>query len=212
MNFDLFSIVVSIPAILVAFTFHEYAHAFVADRLGDKTARFQGRLTFNPLVHIDPFGFIMILLFGFGWAKPTPVNTRAFKNYRADDLKVSFAGPLANLAAAFIFTIITAIFWRVSVNIDNIFKAIFLQMLWSTVIINVNLFFFNLLPVPGFDGYRILEDLFPEAFLKIRDQLYRYQMILFFIVVFFAWKIISIPSEAVQDILNKLFIAVANFI
>ena len=81
--------ILMIPAILLAFTFHEYAHAITADRLGDKTPRFQGRLTLNPIVHIDPMGFLLILLVGFGWAKPVQTNPSAYKNYYKDDLKVS---------------------------------------------------------------------------------------------------------------------------
>ncbi|MBL4932083.1 MULTISPECIES: site-2 protease family protein [Clostridium] len=209
MNFML-TAVLSIPAILVAFTFHEYAHAWMADRLGDKTARFQGRLTLNPLAHVDPMGFIMILIFGFGWAKPTPVNPRAFKNYYKDDLKVSIAGPLANLIVAIIFAVITGIFFRLAMGSSGDLAYLTAKMLLMIVTINVNLFFFNLLPVPGFDGFNILEDLFPSAFRRIGDQIYKYQMIIFFIVVFFAWKVISGPSALVIDQLLKLMYFVAN--
>ena len=86
-----------LPALLIGFTVHEYAHAYMADKLGDKTPRFQGRLTFNPLAHIDPMGFFMILFVGFGWAKPVQTNRSAYRNYYKDDLKVSIAGPLSNL-------------------------------------------------------------------------------------------------------------------
>lgn len=212
MNSNLLNTVLSIPAILVAFTFHEYAHAWMADRLGDKTARFQGRLTLNPIAHIDPIGFIMILLFRFGWAKPTPVNPRAFKNYYKDDLKVSIAGPIANLIVAFIFTVITGIYLRLTIGVSGDFADLVLNMLFMVVIINVNLFFFNLLPVPGFDGFNILEDLFPRAFRRIGDQINKYQMIIFFIVVFFAWKVISGPSELVINQLFKLMYFVANLL
>lgn len=212
MNFNLLNTVLSIPAILVGFTFHEYAHAWMADRLGDKTARFQGRLTLNPIAHIDPLGFIMILLFRFGWAKPTPVNPRAFKNYYKDDLKVSIAGPIANLIVAVIFTVVTGIFLRLTMGMNGDLADLISVMLWTIVIINVNLFFFNLLPVPGFDGFNILEDLFPRAFRSIGDQIYKYQMIIFFVVVFFAWRVISVPSGAVISQLYKLMLFIANLL
>ena len=85
----LLNIILMIPGMLIAFTFHEYAHAFVADKLGDKTPRFQGRLTLNPLVHIDPMGFLAVIIFRFGWAKPVQTNPSAYKNYYKDDLKVN---------------------------------------------------------------------------------------------------------------------------
>ena len=102
--------ILTLPAILLAFTFHEYAHALVADKLGDKTARFQGRLTLNPAKHIDPFGFLCVLLLGIGYARPVQVNPGAFKNYYKDDLKVSLAGPLANFLVAIVAALIFAIY------------------------------------------------------------------------------------------------------
>ena len=110
MRNGLLDMILIIPAMLVAFTFHEYAHALVADRLGDKTPRFQGRLTLNPLAHIDPFGFIAVLVFGFGWAKPVQTNPSAYKDYRKDDLKVSLAGVTANLIVAIIAAVIYALY------------------------------------------------------------------------------------------------------
>ena len=142
--------ILMIPAILIAFTFHEYAHAITADRLGDKTPRFQGRLTLNPLVHIDPIGFILILIMNFGWAKPVQTNPSAYKNYYKDDLKVSLAGPIANLILSFVFAILTVLFWKYSPSKGAIY-AIILQILQVTGSINCMLFFLNLVPVPGFD-------------------------------------------------------------
>ncbi|MBU3161302.1 site-2 protease family protein [Clostridium frigoris] len=174
--------ILTIPAILIAFTFHEYAHAIVADRLGDKTPRFQGRLTLNPLVHIDPMGFILILIMNFGWAKPVQTNPSSYKNYYKDDLKVSFAGPLANLIIGFMFAIFTALFWKYSPNKGNVY-AIILQIFQITVSINCMLFFLNLVPIPGFDGYHIIRDLFPKAFYNISDTLARYQFLIFIVLI-----------------------------
>ena len=101
-NFDLFNLIISVPAVLIAFTVQGYAKAFVADKLGDKTPRFQGRLTLNPIAHIDIVGFIMILLFRFGWTKPLETNPRAYKRGYKDAIKVSIAAPIGNLIAAFI--------------------------------------------------------------------------------------------------------------
>ena len=107
---SLLNIILMIPGMLIAFTFHEYAHALVADRLGDKTPRFQGRLTLNPLVHIDPIGFLAVVFFRFGWAKPVQTNSSAYKNYYKDDLKVSLAGPVMNFLVAIVLSVILGVY------------------------------------------------------------------------------------------------------
>lgn len=167
-----------IPAILVAFTFHEYAHAITADRLGDKTPRFQGRLTLNPIAHIDPIGFIMILVMNFGWAKPVQTNPSAYKNYYKDDLKVSLAGPLANLVIGFIFAFLSILYMRFS-PIQGGVNDIIATILYITGQLNCMLFFLNLVPIPGFDGFHIVRDLFPKFFYNLSDSIYRYQILLF---------------------------------
>nr|WP_259473239.1 site-2 protease family protein [Clostridium estertheticum] len=174
--------ILMIPAILIAFTFHEYAHAIVADRLGDKTPRFQGRLTLNPIAHIDPIGFILILLTGFGWAKPVETNPSSYKNYYRDDLKISFAGPFANLIIGFVFAIITVLFWKFSPVQGRVFTII-IEILKITVSINCMLFFLNLVPVPGFDGYHIIRDLFPKFFYNMSDTFTRYQFLIFLVLI-----------------------------
>ena len=174
--------ILMIPAILIAFTFHEYAHAFMADRLGDKTPRFQGRLTLNPIVHIDPIGFILILIMGFGWAKPVETNPSAYKNYYMDDLKVSAAGPIANLILGFVFTILTVLYLKYSPTQGELFDIIS-NMLQLAAYINCMLFFLNLVPIPGFDGYHIVRDLYPKFFYNLPDIITRYQSILFIVLI-----------------------------
>jgi Zn-dependent protease len=174
--------ILMIPAILLAFTFHEYAHAITADRLGDKTPRFQGRLTLNPIAHIDPIGFILILLVGFGWAKPVQTNPSAYKNYYKDDLKVSLAGPLANLIIGFIFAILSVLFSKFS-PIQGELNTIISYILIITGQLNCMLFFLNLVPIPGFDGFHVVRDLFPKFFYNLSDAIYRYQMILFMALI-----------------------------
>ena len=175
--------ILMIPAILLAFTFHEYAHAITADRLGDKTPRFQGRITLNPIAHIDPMGFILILIMGFGWAKPVQTNPSAYKNYYKDDLKVSAAGPIANLIVAFIFAflyIIAENFLPLSGGIS----IIIIKILMFTSYLNCILFFLNLIPIPGFDGFHIVRDLSPKFFYNVSDSILRYQFILFMALIF----------------------------
>lgn len=188
------NIFLTIPAILIAFTFHEYAHAKVADMLGDNTPKFEGRLTLNPIAHIDPMGFLMILLFRFGWTKPIRTNPSAYKNYYKDDLKVSIAGICANLVVAIVFSILFGIFVRFAFNVlPESYYSVISLMISNIIAINISFAVFNLLPIPGLDGFKILEDLMPKKFNKIGDKLYRYQMLILLGIIFFGGFIISVP-------------------
>ncbi len=145
-----------IPAVLVAVTVHEYAHAWVADRMGDPTPRRRGRLTLNPIVHLDPIGSLLFLIAGFGWARPVEVNPGYFSDWRRGMLAVAAAGPLSNLTAAFV--------------IGLGFKLGLLEaggwlggLAYFVVRINVVLAVFNLLPVPPLDGSKILAGVLPPS-------------------------------------------------
>lgn len=198
-----------IPAILIGLTFHEFAHAFVADKLGDKTPKFQGRLTLNPFVHIDILGFIMIMLIGFGWAKPVQTNPSSYKNYYKDDLKVSIAGPVTNLIVAFLGAMLVVVFYKLGLlslsgsgNISTILTHILLQI----ISINCMLFVFNLIPLPGMDGFHVLRDIFPSFFYKISDSIYRYQLIilLIFVATGLAGVIVGGPTMFLYSMFIKL--------
>ena len=172
----LLDIILMIPGMLIAFTFHEYAHAFVADRLGDKTPRFQGRLTLNPAAHIDPLGFLAVIVFRFGWAKPVQTNPSAYKNYYKDDLKVSLAGPMMNFLVAIVLSIILGIYVGVIYKyLPRNLSGILYSMLFLAITINVNIGIFNLIPIPGLDGFHILRDAFPKVFYKYEAKFYQYQ-------------------------------------
>ncbi len=213
MNNWLLQKILIIPAVLIGLTFHEYAHALAADRLGDKTPKFQGRLTLNPFVHIDILGFLMIILVGFGWAKPVETNPGALKNRYKDDLKVSFAGPLANLILAFVGAVIVGVIAKFGAilftNIPTLYSII-ISIFSAVVSINCMLFVFNLIPIPGLDGFHILRDLFPSTYFKISDTLYRYQLIilLIFIATPLANYIVGVPSA----LLYSLFMKIVNLI
>lgn len=201
----LLDIILMIPGMLIAFTFHEYAHAFVADRLGDKTPRFQGRLTLNPAAHIDPLGFLAVIVFRFGWAKPVQTNPSAYKNYYKDDLKVSLAGPMMNFLVAIVLSIILGIYVGVIYKyLPRNLSGILYSMLFLAITINVNIGIFNLIPIPGLDGFHILRDAFPKVFYKYEAKFYQYQMIIMLLLVVGGSRIISIPSSALINLMVRL--------
>ncbi len=202
-----------IPAILIGFTFHEYAHALVADRLGDKTPKFQGRLTLNPFVHIDIIGFLMILVAGFGWAKPVETNPSAFKNRYKDDLKVSIAGPIANLVVAFLGAMLLVVISRFGffgMNSVSMLYSVVALIIREVISINCMLFIFNLIPLPGLDGFHVLRDLFPSTYYKISGEIYKYQMIILilFIATPISTYIVGIPSSFLYSIFMRIASAI----
>lgn len=156
-----------LPMFFLSITFHEYAHAFIAYKMGDSTAKNLGRLTFNPIKHADLFGTLIMPIASFasgfaliGWAKPVPVDRRNFKNVYRDDAFVSFAGPLANLLLAFGFFLIFYLFLNYHLSENKLLINFF----WYGVFFNIFLFAFNLLPIPPLDGSHILFDLYPNNF------------------------------------------------
>lgn len=192
-----------IPGILIAFVIQGYAKALVADKLGDKTPRFQGRLTLNPLAHIDLLGFIMILLVKFGWTKPVEVNPSALKRGRKDEIKVTMAGPIGNLIVAFILLFIYGIWRNTLINILPVSMYIIgLTMLDFAVRININLFIFNLIPMPGLAGFDLFRELSPKNFYKYGNKLYEYQMPILLGVVLLGQYILVYPSRFIYMIFS----------
>jgi Zn-dependent protease len=160
-------LLLSVPAILIAITIHEFAHAWMADRLGDPTPRQRGRLSLNPLVHLDPLGTLMLLIARFGWAKPVEVNPRYFANWRMGMIQVAVAGPLSNIVLAF------AVGFLVRAGVFSL-PPLLGQFALYLVLFNVILAVFNLLPVPPLDGSRVVSNLLPPEQAVAYDRLARY--------------------------------------
>ncbi|MBU3089202.1 site-2 protease family protein [Clostridium gasigenes] len=203
----LLNIIFTIPAILIAFTVQGYAKAKMADKLGDKTPRFQGRLSLNPIDHIDPMGFLMIIICGFGWTKPLDTNPNAYKRGQKDAIKVTVAGPLANLLVGFVGSFIFIFFIYILGNMmPESMYMVASNMLRSIVLINISLFVFNLLPLPGLAGFEIMKNLWPKTYYKVADTIYQYQMFILIGVLLIGGKILGIPV----GIIYTLFITIAK--
>tara|TARA_B100001765_G_scaffold141442_1_gene89608 strand:- start:107 stop:724 length:618 start_codon:yes stop_codon:yes gene_type:complete len=183
-------LVLLIPVLLFALVFHEFSHGWVANKLGDPTAKYAGRLTLNPIVHLDILGSLMILFVGFGWAKPVPVDSRYLANPRIDMMKIAFAGPAANLLLALIAGTIIRI---------TGYMGVLTSMLIMFTQINIMLAVFNMIPIPPLDGSQIFSGLMvrhnPDIVMKL--QMYGPQilmgLILFGMFTSFSpiWMIIS---------------------
>lgn len=205
MNFDPGMIeqkLLSIPAILIALTIHEYAHGYVALLKGDPTAKLAGRLTFNPISHLDPFGALMLLFGPFGWAKPVPVNGANLKNPKKDLILVSFAGPLSNIILALIggfifrFLIIPLVPTLSFGMYLVIFFKIFIQ-------INLGIAFFNLIPIPPLDGSNILMGFLPATKIGPYLRLMRHAPMILLILISVEWAF-KIPT--ISLVLYPLFV------
>ncbi len=167
--------------IIIAFAVHEFAHAYVAYKFGDNTAKNQGRLTLNPIRHLDPLGTILIFIAGFGWARPVPVNRFFFKNPRLAGILVSIAGPISNLVMA----VIAFAVWygMMASGLSPEIQTQFIGFVNVFIQLNLVLFVFNLLPFPPLDGYRIVEDLAPAHIRPKLTQYEAYGSLLFLILV-----------------------------
>lgn len=176
---DPISLIAFLIAIVIGVTFHEFAHAWEATRLGDMTAKYQGRLTLNPSKHFDLLGLIFLLLIGFGWGKPVPINSNAFKG-KYDEIKVAIAGPITNLIIAFLFTVPIKIAENFGLSYDTNIILAFCKIIAE---INVILAAFNLLPFYPLDGSYIVTVLAPRSWKNGVEAFKKSGLTIIFIVV-----------------------------
>ena len=178
-------VIVAVPSILIASTVHEYAHAYSAFRLGDATAKAEGRLTLNPIKHIDPLGALSMILFRFGWSKPVPINEYNFDNREVSTAIVAFAGPLSNLVLAGITGIVNFLL----VKDPNSLIAF---LLYTFATINIALAVFNLIPIPPLDGHKIVRAFLPKNLQYSWEKLEKYSVFLILLLI--------LPFSPIRDL------------
>lgn len=201
-NEKLIKLILFLPVFLVSLAIHEYSHAWFANKYGDTTAKDQGRLTLNPIKHLDLVGSVIVPLLTFisgafiiGWAKPVPVNMRKFKNPYKEDAIVSVAGPLSNLLLSMLFLVLYIALRETSLT-DNLVK----ETIWMAIIFNVFLCLFNLLPIPPLDGSHILFDLFPNKYTAKYLNLGLYGSILLILFIYSPlWSVFWIAVSSVIE-------------
>lgn len=227
-NINLISLVLSLPVILLALSVHEASHGFVAYKLGDPTARNLGRLTLNPIKHINIWGFVCMLFFRFGWANPVPINTRNFKKPRRDMALSAAAGPASNILSAILFALLLRVDllcmehfftedtylaiermngYAVEVGMGFNMMCVLTYMLYIGVILNIGLAVFNLIPIPPFDGSRIAYVFLPPKWYFKVMKYEQYIMIailaLLFLTPFGDW--IPMAASWLSELVMKLF-------
>lgn len=201
-------LILSIPGLLLALTFHEFAHGYVAYRMGDNTAKYQGRLSLNPIHHMDIIGTLCLLFFRFGWAKPVPVNQNNFYDRKKGIIFVSLAGPFANFILAFICYVILKLISPY--YLMSKIASFFVEILASAVGMNIGLMIFNLIPIPPLDGSKVLMEFLPYDVRYKMYNLERYSSILLLILLYTG--IISPILGFVGDKILWLFDTITFFI
>ena len=211
-NFDIIRVLKFLPGIVLGLTIHEFSHAWVAHRCGDSTSKDQGRITLNPLKHIDLLGFAMLIIAGFGWAKPVHFNEQNLRNPKTDIMKIAVAGPLSNAILAMLLSIIFSAYISIlplyQSNWMNVVSEVFIYGIY----INWGLFIFNLIPLPPLDGSHLLFNYF-RKFPALYEGLYKYGSYVFFglILATIVTKINFLPIMPAIEFLGKGFLSLVGY-
>lgn len=203
------NIIIIAIALIVALSVHEYSHARVADELGDPTPRLNGRLTLNPLAHLDPLGTLALIFFRFGWGKPVPIDPYNLRNPKRDQALISLAGPASNFVVAVIFAVLYRILPKLALGIT--LQLFLVQLIQTTVVLNLGLGLFNLLPVGPLDGLKILLGVLPtEISIELEDTMQRYGLIILFLILFL--PVPGTASSLVGLIFGPVLMTISNFL
>jgi Zn-dependent protease len=211
-NFDLARVLKFLPGIILGLTVHEYCHALVAHMCGDSTSKDQGRVTLNPLKHIDPLGFIMLIFAGFGWAKPVQFNEQNLRNPKTDVIKIALAGPLSNAVIAMVLSIIFSLLSSAVPLHATQAMQIVSEVFYYAIYINWALFIFNLIPLPPLDGSHLLLSVF-KKFPDLYNGLYKYGSLLLFglVIASMVTKINFLPITPAIQFFGDGFLSLVGY-
>ena len=199
-----------LPAVAIALSVHEFAHAFVSYKLGDVSQKERGRLTLNPLKQLDPFGTLSLIFFGFGWAKPVQVDPYYYRNKKDGMIWTAMAGPLMNFIVGFLMVILYMLFIRFGLLYKNQVTYYLFQVIGTTASINVGLGIFNLIPIPPLDGSKILMGVLKE---ETYFKLMQYEMYLSFLMIFLLVSgVLNGPLIHAREAILDVFVKVASMI
>ncbi len=208
MSSIILALVAGLVIVLLVLPFHEWAHGYIASKLGDPTAKKMGRLTLNPLAHVDPMGSALLVLFGFGWAKPVPVNPYYFRKPKRDMALVALAGPVANIIAAFVGAVLCDLYIVLYYKLDlfgNLFNSkmpyYIVAFFTYYILINCTLAIFNLIPFPPLDGSRILSAFLPDRayMVLMRNERIFFGVLIILMLTGAFSTIISVPTSWLYD-------------
>ncbi|MFZ0280607.1 MAG: site-2 protease family protein [Bacteroidales bacterium] len=210
-DFALARILKFLPGIILGLTVHEFSHAYIAYRCGDSTSKEQGRLTLNPFKHIDLLGFMMLMVAGFGWAKPVEFNEQNLRNPEKDVIKIAVAGPFSNALTAIVLSVLYSAFFHFIPAYQVSWLRILQEVLLYAIYINWGLFIFNLIPLPPLDGSHLLLNYF-KKFPSLYEAMYKYGSYIFFglILVMVITKINVLPIGPVINFLTEGLLTLLN--
>ena len=213
MGLTLREMILRLPVLFIAISVHEYCHGYAAYKMGDGTAKMQGRLTLNPLAHIDILGALCMVLFGFGWAKAVPINPNNFKDRKKGLVLVSLAGPLSNFFIAFVGAILYGVFARFNFGSFNLeFADVFYGLMNELILLNVCFGVFNLLPIPPLDGSKIVGAFLPyRVYYKVLEyERYAFPVLLILLYTNILSKVLFILINPVLKSINSLINLIVN--
>lgn len=206
-GFDIIHSLKLLPGIIIGLTVHEFSHAYIAHRCGDNTSRDQGRVTLNPLRHIDPLGFIMLFLAGFGWAKPVQFNEMNLRNPRTDIIKIAVSGPFSNALTAMILSVFFVI-----IADYNLVRSLAGELFIYGIFINWGLFVFNLIPIPPLDGSHLLFSFF-RKYPSVYNAIYKYGTMVLFVLIILSLTLKKniLPIWPLIEFLGKGFLSFLGY-